>query len=176
MLDAIRNMILGFVDHLTGAMMQIDREHGNVHDGIHFFASGFADTSEADLLIELPSDGPEVHFVWKFGAESETGVVFYSGVDADEDGTEQNIVNNNMISDRASQLTVRLDPTINDTGTQEFTDKIGATKQSSGMVRADMELVLRRGEKYLFRITPTTATQWISWRFSWYEYRGGRNG
>jgi len=169
-LNLIYKVLTGFVDRLTHAAMQIDEEHGNIHDGIHFFVSGYVDTSETDLLIEVPADGPEVHLMWRFSAESETSVSFYRGTDADKDGTELTIVNNNFTVDRGSQLTVRRDPTINSVGSLQFQDKIGATNQSTASIRAEQELVLRAGEKYLFRITPTTETQWISWRFTWYEY------
>lgn len=166
-----------------GATISLAIENSKIFDDIVFsIAKRFTIGASATVDIVINPQSCNCAFLVflpvalkAFGA-GPINVDFYFGVNSDEDGTLWPPVNRLNTSIITSDLTARLNPTINDPGTKldpEFviySDGSPAVATLGGESKGDLVFVARQDGKYMFRLTNTEAAiAQAHASFNWFE-------
>ena len=159
------------IDSYTHSLSTIDEEHHQIHDGNHYFIATYetlGSEDSADFVVETPDSSTEAHMVFMVEGTDAVSIEVYESVDADSDGTVQTPYNSNRNSSNNSVLTIRKNPTVNDTGTLLFKQRSGG-KNKIGITSRVNELVLKQNTKYLYRITSHAVGNIVTYIGEWYE-------
>lgn len=173
-----------------GAIQSIPFEHHEIHDGDHFFIEGWTTLSNGasgNFVVSSPAElsAHLVHMTFEVQAQSEIEVKVYKNPVVLVNGTVLTPVNNNQDIDTPSCMVsgycdggyITMNPTIVSKGTllsKWRSGKAGATPTAGDVgttiQRAEKELVLKRGTKYLWSVVSYDNTNVVSYRGTWYEH------
>ncbi len=169
--DANNNVIT--VDESTRAIVFIDQEHHELHEGNYFTILCIDDLGNAevyDMLIVAPDTTEWAHLVWEIEHELETLIQFYRDATYSDIGIIEPSFNRNGNSDNTATTLVYRDATITDVGTLVGTIQQGAGKKAGGSDRQSNEFILKQDTVYLIRITNLTANDNLVFiKLNWYE-------
>ena len=163
------------VDDVTGAIMTVDYSHHEIHEGSHFFYSGYetlASGGTADIVFTVPA-ATYAHFLMSIAGTDATTVDVYEGCSGVSGGTAGTAYNNNRNNSGTTTLTILRNPTIT-AGTAIDGYKFGQTglgvnPGSGGGASREDEMILKLSTTYMWRIVSGADSNAISWRASWYE-------
>ena len=124
------------IDSMTGAAIGIDYEHHEIHDGTHFYASGFQTIAlnvTTKWTVEVPDTLIVPHMTFEFVGSDGIQFEIYEGTTSISGGTAGAPFNSNRNSTTASILTVTKDPTstngsLIDSGSAGANNRIGLEK------------------------------------------------
>lgn len=163
-------------DQSTGALVQVDYPHSELHGGDHFYISGYSGTlnngDKYELVITTPNTTKWAHVIYEF--QSILGMTYelYEGAVASSSATHT-IFNNNRNSSVTSGLTAGFNSTVTSDGTMIRQRKFGSSSASArvgGEVRGDSEIILKQNTTYLLRCTSNANANYVSGVMSWYEH------
>lgn len=174
-------------DETNRSLLTVDYAHHEIHEGDHYFVSGFVDlaiNNVFDLQFTTPDSAKWSHFRFVLSSENETDWYIYEGASVGTAGTSVAPVNNNRNS---ANVSVNVLATIENASLVDAnadTDVSGATliasgslgsRQSGGVVLQDEEIVLKQNTVYCMRAV-AVAAGWISFNAKWYEHTDKSNG
>lgn len=166
-----------------GAAISLDIENSKIFEDIVFsIAKRFTIGISATVDIVIDPQACNCGFLVflpvaiKAFQAGPVNIDFYFGVDSDEDGTLWESANRLNTSSTSSNLTVRLNPTINDVGIKlppEFaiySNGTPAIATIGGESVDDLVFVARQDGKYMFRlINQEAAVAQAHASFNWFE-------
>ena len=168
------------LDDITSALLVIDYEHHEVHEGSAYFQNdffGLQNNINADFLIISPTTADKfAHMLFNITTTAEVHCELYEDVVVSANGTARNVFNRHRGSAKTAETLIYRDPTITSLGTklQEFQVGAGLNGQSShgaGSSLLRSEILLKpSGAKYLFRITSAQNGNDVSTLIDWYEH------
>lgn len=162
------------VDALSRALLMIQFEHHEIHEGDAYragFTKDVANAGTAAIGLVTPDTTEYLHMRPAVDMELEANVKIYEGATL-SGGSAITPRNSNRNSDNASAATLTSDPTF-DVGSATLLANLtlGSGRSSGGNQSADFEWVLKRNTKYLFLVTNNTAnSNQINIRLFWYEH------
>ncbi len=172
-----------WTERVTEAAKTIDSDHAYIHAGRAFEVSSVQEVNGTyQYGLDIPTSTVEgsKYIHWRpVAIATEKGQVTFSileGSTRDSTGTELTAYNRNRESTKPSIVTF----TANDgttAGTTLYERKIyggsGPGNTAIGTkAESDLEWVLKRGEKYVFKFTTTAAIE-VATNFFWYEEPDG---
>jgi hypothetical protein len=163
-------------DNITGALVFIDYEHHEIHDGDHFFYTDKVTLGSAGTQIYLlttPDSDTFIHMTFTITGSAITQSDIYEG--ADRVGTTlQTAYNSDRNSSRLPLLLIHKDISGGTTdGVLLWTMQDGSSQGSSrsGMSsQRDNEIILKQNTKYLLRVTSGTASNLTNLQIGWYSH------
>ena len=164
--------VLSPVDAVSGSLKTLDFEIHQIHEGRHFYISGF-ETKDVGEVIEIVATQPDTarwsHLATEAVSTKGFSMLIYEGVTNVVGGTPITAINNNRNSDIESGVTILKDPTSYTIGTMIDARAAGSNKSAGFLDRSD-ELIMKQGETYVFQLTSLDNANLISYRGSWYEH------
>lgn len=164
------------VDAATGALLNVQYDHHETHDGCHFFYTDkftLASAGTQVYLLTTPNTTKWAHIIFSLTGSAITQADLYEG--ADRTGVlAQTISNSNRNSATAATLLVHKNISGGTTdGSLIWTMNSGAaTNQSRSPLSADRnnEIILKQNTKYLIRFTSGTNDNLCNIQLQWYEH------
>lgn len=171
------------IDTVTRSVVMVDHAHKELHDGKHFFVSGFETENSAgkiEFIVTTPDTTVRAHLLFSVqGSEKVTAEVF-EGASGITGGASTTPVNSNRNSANTSVFTITKDPTsITGDGNRIDAYSVGtasltpSAQGNIGEAKREEELILKQNTVYLFRITSGADANTISYKASWYEHQEG---
>jgi len=165
------------IDPATRALVVIDFEHHEIHDGDHFFYTDLNTLGSAGTvayLLTVPVTSKSIHMTFSATGSAITQVDLYE--DSDRVGTTvQTARNSDRNSSNVSELVIHKAVSAGTTdGTLIWTMKSGSTGGSSrqGMTAGrSSEIILKNNTKYLLVFTSGTADNLTNLQLEWYLHR-----
>jgi hypothetical protein len=161
-------------DNLFKAVLVIQTEHHEIHEGNHYSicdSDVFSISDEIEFVITTPDTAEWAHMLFRANSTAGFTLEIFEGTNTVVGGTPVTPTNNNRNSVNTSSLTVLQDPTSLVTGSSILKFG-GGNNQRSGIVNRGDELILKRNETYLFRIISLNNNNTISYCGDWYEHTG----
>lgn len=162
------------IDDVGQALIGIDFAHHEIHEGNHYFVSGYTekDTSETMAFALTTNATAHVHMTWSIAASLKTNVKVYEGSTV-TGGTAVIPYNSNRNSSNTSTVTLVSNPTVSGTGTLIASSGFGAVgnKLSSfgGSTDRESEIILKTSTCYRWLITSEDDNNVLDYIGSWYE-------
>jgi len=156
----------------------IDAVHHEIHEGEHYYTANYfslAASGTADFCLIIPND-LAIHMVFSITTSETTTLEIYEDADFATDGTAITFFNSNRNSSNTTSLLAYQDSTINSLGNKIYGKKVmansNARREEVGNFGEHEELVLKKGSKYIFRMTNlATGSNDINYLASYYEHR-----
>jgi len=163
------------VDAVSSALVDIDFEHHEVHEGDAFVCRGFTDIASVatfDILFVVPDSAKLSHFVFNLINEIEIEYLIYRDTEVSDNGTPLLCINRNHNSLTTAGTGSFHTPTVTAVGDLIFNHRFGSGRSIGGNVRSLEENVLKRNSNYLFRIINRIngTANLFNYIFSWYEH------
>ena len=161
------------VDASTETLQNLDYAHHEVHEGNHYFISGYelaaALNDTVEFTVQVPDSTTWPHMI--FELFSSTGATFemYEGATGVSGGSSVTPLNNNRNSANTSELTILKNPTVTDSGSL-IVDKLVGGERQSGSASRENEIILKQNTTYHIVITSLANSNDISWVVDWYEH------
>ena len=163
------------IDNLVDAVITIDLQHHEVHEGDHFFICNATELNNGDTADFIVStNGSFLHMSFSLEGTSQTEITVHEGVTF-LGGEDVEAMNNNRNSTKTTNATFYLDSGIIDFGKQIFRQSAGlkgltpSRADLDGTLQLETELILNQPEDYLFRISSQDNDNIISYCGTWYE-------
>lgn len=172
------------LDESVFALLVIDPEHHQVHEGEMFTSSGVMSLSNgatAPLVLVSPAattnpyKGALAHYHIKLGvsAQSRCNIAVYEAVTYDSVSTPATIVNRNrnygVTENGLAIYTAAANFAAGTTLVQTY--DVQAGRNIGATARADVEIILKPSTKYAFVITNLeTSTNRLTWELDWYVH------
>lgn len=177
--SVIRGMISDTVsrsvrsDSSTHALVGIDYDHHEIHDGTAFMAAtssgSLASAATHTLAITTPNTAVRVHITNQAESTGEVTIEWIEGVTVTVAGTALTIYNRRRDSATASACTAQINPTFTG-GTTIRTFRTGSGKTIGGWLRSTSEWILQPGVTYALRVTSQAAGVYVEIKSDWYEH------
>jgi hypothetical protein len=167
----------GTTDILSGAVATIEYEHHQIHEGDHYYISGFeTEATGANVTFGILSpDSPiQCHVTIDVFGTSQTELYLYEG-SVYVGGTGVTPVNNNRNSTTTSTLVVVKDPIMTSYGTLIYKQTSGlagttpAKSDLNSLHDRNREIILKRNTAYTVVIVSRDDDNIISYIWEWYE-------
>jgi len=174
------------LDAVTEALINIEYEHHEIHDGSHFFFNGYQDLASGNVLDFtwlMPNTTKWTHWTWNIDAEDELSWMTYENVLATN--PLANVVtplNNNRNSGTSSGTTMKYELQADIAAANADTDVSGGTLIGSGKTKSggiftagggsgerDNELILKQNTLYCLRFVAASAG-FMNFALRWYEH------
>ena len=165
-------------DHNHGALVMIDSDAYEAHEGHRFYITGHAIlANEAVLRIKLvvPNTEVRIHLGWAISSSGILQADLYENASGGmAGGSGVTIFNSDRNSDKVSAVSLTSGVAAADTaGTLIDTAKWGANDKKAqlggGQTRADL-VILKQGATYLRVFTSGTADNIVQFKASWIEH------
>ncbi len=173
---------VAIVDDATGAIVAIDNDHHQIHEGNHFVCSEMFTlplNNVLDIQITTPNTTEWAHMTAEFDVESETEWWVYENVTINVAGAacgEFNLDRNSIHTNTTQLATITNANIANanaDTAvagaTMLFHGIAGAGKKVGGQSGQRQELILAQDEDYTIRFE-ATAAGYVVFQLRWYEH------
>ena len=169
------------LDDSTNALLTIDYEHHEIHEGDHYFIEDVSDlaiNNVLDVQWTTPNTTQYAHFIFELNCESETEWYIYEGASIVLAGTALTPRNNNRNSTNTSNATVASIANTSVANANIDTPVAAATEIAHGIVGAGKdggvigrvnEIMLKSNTIYCFRAIANTAG-YVNFLMSWYEH------
>lgn len=166
------------VDSSADAVVCIEYEHHEIHEGSHYFLRSFftltSTDDDLDFAVITPDTEKQTHLLFSVDGTGQTELYMYEDSDFDSDGTPVIARNSDRNSSNTSGMIITTEPTINSIGTLISSQNIGIAvtpaKTSGGTINRDDEIILKSNTKYIIRMVTKSDANIISYRASWYEH------
>lgn len=168
--DIIRPVIS---DKVTHALVTLPYEHHEIHEGDSFFVHGSFDvtTSVTTFLVITPNTVTTSHLIFGFKAPAEYSVLLSENASVSSNGTALPSFNSNRNSVKTAGTLFFVGPTLVNTGTTLWQEKLGSGNTESGQFSHEDEILLKTNTKYFFTANKVAAgTQYLNYIFHWYEH------
>ena len=163
------------IDELTGINVYMSLEHHYIHEGNHFFVSGFeTEASAGTIVFGVTTHNKEAHMTFEVSGTSQLEMYIYEDATI-TDGTPATPVNNRRSSPNKSTLTIVKDPSISVAGTLRYSQSSGlagsppTSGDLTGLHDREREIVLNTNTTYTFNIISRDNNNVISYIGEWYE-------
>lgn len=174
------------MDSCSHSLQTITYPHHKIHEGNHFFVSGYQDLTTGNVLDfqwTIPDTTKWVHWVWEIDTEDEFEWFVYEGVSV-VNALANTItpLNSNRNSATVSGTTMRYEVQTNLAAANADTDVESAILLDSGVMKLgtkfvaggggstrDKELILKQNTVYCLR-TIANADGFINFSMQWYEH------
>ena len=159
------------------AYVMIPFQHHMIHEGYHFYVSGFTELDTDGTLVfaaTTPSGmTKEAHMRYDFDTIGAAEFEVYKNSTI-TGGSSATPVNNKLSSTNTAELVVKQDPTISVSGTLIASHKTGAVNPNpnnlvGGDVASADELILDTNKTYIWKITSKADNNVINYTGYWYE-------
>lgn len=162
-------------DPNTADLVVIDQDHHEIHEGDHYFVSGYdilANAAVLDLVIITPAGPSEMHYTADITSSAEVVAYLYEDITESGDGDAVVVHNNNRNSLNVAGVTITKDPTVTDLGTVLRTHSGGSTGPfaQGTSARSSKELIFKPSTKYLIRVVSGAGDNIVDWEIVWYEH------
>ena len=161
------------IDEVAQSLIGIDFAHHEIHEGNHYFVSGYTelDTDGALTFCLTTNSTTQPHMTWSITTSAKGNVVVYEGSTI-AGGAAVTAINSDRDSSNTSTVTIVSNPTVNSTGTLIASSGMGGgTKQnplgSDGT--HEEEIMLAKSTVYQWTITSEADNNVIDYIGSWYE-------
>jgi len=170
-------------DEITRAIKSIDYEHHEIHDGSHYFVSGFETVAnDGDIIFSIttPNTAKWIHLIFEIEGTSQTEFSIYETASVSS-GTPITPNNNNRNSANTSDVTMLYNPTVDTAGTVIFAQSKGKAgtnplkADTEGLVNRSREIILKQNTTYVFEIISRDDGNIISYAGEWYEHTNKSN-
>lgn len=167
----------GTIDTMTGAVTTIEYEHHEIHEGNHYYVSGFeTEATGANITFGLTApDSPILcHVTIDVFGTSQTEIYLYEG-SVFVGGAAVTPANNNRNSTTTSTLVIAKDPAVITYGTLIYSQSSGlagttpAKSDLNALHDRNREIILKRNTKYTVVIVSRDDGNIISYAGEWYE-------
>lgn len=161
-----------YSEKTTNALIAMEYEHTEIHDGSHYFIAGFETvglSAEIDFVLTTPNTQKWAHLLFWIQSTKGFSLEMYEGASSVVAGTPITPRNNNRNFPDSSVIEVIKDPTSITVGTKIAEWSAGSNLRA-GFVERTKEIILKQNTIYLFRITSLDATNLITWDSNWYEH------
>lgn len=155
----------------------IGKEHHEIHEGNHYFITGFQTVDDGDSItfgITTAPDGTKAHVNTFIEGTSQIEIYVYEA-SVFTGGVPVTALNNNRNSSKTSMMTLVASPTVSDLGNllrATSSGKAGinpAAANQQGIQARDRELILNANTTYIFQTISKDDGNIISFEASWYE-------
>ena len=174
------------VDPLTKALVIIDNEHREIHEGETYrvtVSETVASAGSLNLLLETPTGSKQIHLTVGVSTANAADVTFYELAEASTGGTAKTPRNANRQHGDSSVVTVKQDVTLNTTNAvilvESHVGSVGTLPSSpspGGDVEDRAEWILAAGTEYCIELDNTAGVDNdSSITFSWYEHTPGES-
>jgi hypothetical protein len=177
--NAVYDLLSAAEDTMSNSIGVIDNTHKKIHEGEHFYVSGFqrlTDTEEINFYITTPNSSKWAHMLFEIDSIGEMEFYIYEDASSYTGGTTVDPVNNNRNSATVSVLTVVKDPATpaTDTGTLIGSHAWGLTDTPrkagfGGDAARDDEIILKQNSNYIFRLVSNSTGNLTDYKGYWYE-------
>ena len=165
------------IDATTRALIAIDYPHHEIHEGSHYFITGFgvvANGGDITVGVTTPDILTRAHVTYLISATSQIEIYIYED-SAFTLGTPIPARNNDREHGNGSDLLLVTAPVITDLGLQisaQSSGKAGTnpSKGTGGAAERENEIILKRNTKYLFQTISRDNDNIVSFRADWYEH------
>jgi hypothetical protein len=173
-------------DATTQVLETIEFEHSEIHQGEHFYFTdtqtiSAASSDAVDYLLVVPNTDKCPHMTWELDGIAITSFYLYEDVsNQSSDGwTAELTYNNNRNSSNDATMLIYSKVGSSDASTDYGTGvpiweySSGAASQQSktpSLVRAQKEMPLGKGIKYVMRCLSGSASNLVNILFTWYEH------
>lgn len=169
-------MFISTIHRDNGSGVTIDSVHHEQHEGEHYYGTGYFDlgaSASTDFCVIAPPD-VYIHMVYVITGSQDLLLEIYEGSSFATDGTAVDFFNSNRNSNNTTSLLAYKDSTVSSDGSIIYSHKALANstnrKEEVGTIGSREEIILRRGEKYIYRLTDLSAsTNQINYLASFYE-------
>lgn len=172
------------IDGSTNALIIVENEHHEIHEGEHYFVTGYQDPAINEVLDftwQMPNTTKWIHWTWKISVENETLWEIYENV-AVINPLANAIApfNSNRNSANLSATLMRYELQGSLAAANADTNVGGATLLETGIAGAgrdagneerDNEIILKQNTIYCLRAI-ATAAGYINFGMQWYEHTG----
>jgi len=168
------------VDKSTDTLQVISYPHHEIHSGSHFYVYRTGTLGNGDVMtvgITNADTGKEMHMFMGFDVAAACTVDLLEDVTSFAGGVSFTILNNhrNLQGIKNSGATCLTGATGDDLitptgGSEIYSQVLGAGNRSGGTMAHDAEIIMKRGSKYLYRITNGATAQGVSIILNWYEH------
>ena len=161
------------IDSTFRVPIVIDVEHHEIHEGDHYFIKGQADisTNLTYFMFVTPDTTTRIHARSHIATEGEFVVEIFEGGTVSANGTELTGINNERDSTNVATLVTYANPTVTGDGDFLWGARTGAGKDATVSLGQGYEIVVKRNETYIFKITKIgVQTLWVDSDFWWYEH------
>jgi len=169
------------IDESTGAIIEIDYAHHEVHEGRHFFWKGAQDVATSTTIsftIVTPDTTRISHFGFVINGEIEWDLLIYEGAtgltSAGTVVSNPGIFNNDRNSTNVNGMIINATPTLGagSKGTLMWHGHGGSGRSLGGMAGTGEEIKLKRNTIYWIDVTnvSNSASNYFSWLAEWYEH------
>ena len=163
-------------DEITGALVQIDYAHYEMHEGDHYFIKTFifdtGGTGNTTLFaFTTPTNGRRIHAKALLAPDVDFEISIYEG-SVITGGTPVAGINNDRDSTNVAGLTAVASPTHVIPGLKIWTARNGGGKNAVGVAPGlNYEIIAKTNSTYVFEIIKrTTADGVVDIDFFWYEH------
>ena len=164
------------VDDKTRALVLIDTIHHEIHEGELFYSDNsdtLANGGVVNYLLTTPNDDKAIHLAYVVDGSAITQIDVYEG--SDKAGVADiTVFNANRLSSNAPTMTIKkglnggtTDGTL--IKTHKSGSSTGVSSRNSASIRVG-EIILKKGTKYILRVTSSTADNLTNTKFEWYEH------
>jgi len=180
-LDNGTNDIHAKGDAATNALLAVNYDHHEIHEGKHFFIEDVQDiaiNNVLDIQWTTPNTTEWANFAFELNCEAETEWFIYEGVNIILAGTAMTAINNNRNSANTSNAVIKsiantsvananLDTAV--AGATELAHGIVGAGQNGGIINRDDEIIFKQNTNYCLRAV-ANAAGYTNFRMSWYEH------
>jgi len=169
------------VDQVSNALVTLDFEHHELHDGDHFFIEDVSDiaiNNVLDIQWTTPNTTEWLHFNFVLNCEAETEWFIYEGVTIVLAGTTITPINNNRNSLHTSSSAIASIANTSVANANSDTTVAAATLlahgivgagQDGGVIAREREIIMKQNTKYCMRAV-ATAAGYVNFYMGWYEH------
>ena len=161
------------IDEIAQSIQVIDFVHHEIHEGNHYFISGYTELdTDGTLTFAVTTNATtQPHMTWDITTSGKANVVVYEGSTI-SGGSAVTAYNSNRASSNTSTLTIVSGPTVNSTGTLIASSGFGGGTRASpfgGTATHEGEIMLATSTIYQWTITAEADNNVIDYIGSWYE-------
>lgn len=168
------------IDPLSGALIEIDFAHHELHEGDHFSytnAEDIGNSATVSFTLTTPNTTKWSHLGFNVSAEAEFDLQIFEGATGlTSSGTVVSnpaVINDNRNSTNANTMIIRSGPTLGGGSKGTLIKRFhgGSGKLTGGTAGTGEELILKQNTIYwIDLLNSTTSNNFIGWIVEWYEH------
>lgn len=154
--------IEALIDDETGAVLYLDHNLHEIHEGNHYFIKtwvlndGVADTFSEFIFI-TPNTTTRIHAKVSIASDADSAFEIFEDAEVSANGTAVVGINNNRDSTRVAELLAYSTPTVTDEGNLLWSARSGGGKEKSSVSpQTGYEIIAKTNAIYLFKLTKKT--------------------
>ena len=151
------------LEQVDDILVNVDKLHGQVHDGNHYKAhltsTVLIDDATVEMYVKAPDTAVRIHAYASFSSELAGKAEIRESATVSLSGSVLTVFNSNRNSSNTSTVSVRSSPTLTASGTQLSFYHIGGGKKGEdpGSEEAKAGWILKQGTIYILRYISSAA-------------------